>query len=186
MTALDDRTFAVASKLAAWIAADGARSAVIGAVALAAHGHVRATRDLDLATELDPSIQLRDLAAKARAEGWTAELEMPDRDDPLGGVLTVTGEDFEPVQVVNFHNPFSTTPNPGREALVGALPLRGAPGLKVVRVEDLVLLKLYAGGLKGLADVQALLMAHPEVDLDQLRERAARFGLERDLDRALA
>jgi hypothetical protein len=181
----DDRTFAVAATLASWIAADGARSAVIGAVALAAHGYSRSTGDLDLATEIDPSMQLRDLAKKAGEQGWTVELTMPDREDSLGGLLTVKGEGFYPVQVVNFHNPFSSIPNPAREALIGAVELRAAPGLKVVRVEDLVLLKLYAGGLKGLVDVHELLAAHPEVDRVALRDRAARFGLERELDRAL-
>ncbi|MFV8752235.1 hypothetical protein ACNOYE_16935 [Nannocystaceae bacterium ST9] len=171
--------------MADWIAADGARSAVIGAVALAIHGHVRATRDLDLATEIDPAMQLRALSAKARAQGWTVDLQMPDQDDPLGGVLTVTGDDFDPVQVVNFHNPFRTSPNPAREALIGAVDMHAVPGLKVVRVEELVLLKLYAGGIKGLVDVHELLEAHPEVDRAALRGRAARFGLEREFDRAL-
>ncbi len=183
MSERDDRTFAVAATLASWISADGARSAVIGAAALAAHGYVRATQDLDLATEVDPFMQLRDVAKKAQAEGWTVRLDLPDHEDPLGGVLTVTGEDFDPVQVVNFHNPFRTIENPGHEALVGAVDLQGVPGLKVVRVEDLILLKLYAGGLKGLADIHELLVIHPEVDRVALRARAARFGLESELDR---
>jgi hypothetical protein len=109
MTERDDRTLAVAASLAGWIAAEGARSAIIGAAALAAHGYARSTRDVDLATELDPAIQMRELAAKAR-------------------------------------------------------------------IEDLVLLKLFAGGLKRLADVQALLALHPEVERTPLRARAALFG----------
>jgi hypothetical protein len=183
MSVVGARTFAVAATLAQWIAADGARSAVIGGVALATHGYARSTRDLDLATELDPAMQLGALAAKARAEGWTVKLEMPEQEDSLGGVLTVTGEGFNPVQVVNFHNPFRSTPNPAREALTGAIELRGQPGLKVVRVEDLILLKLFAGGFRSLGDVQELLTANPEVDRETLRSRAARYGLEHDLDR---
>ncbi len=122
----DERTFAVAATLASWISADGARSAVIGAVALAVHGHVRATRDLDLATELDPTMQLLALARKASALGWQVHVEMPDADDPLGGVLTVTGDDFDPVQIVNFHNPLREVPNPARHALLEAVPFHGA------------------------------------------------------------
>lgn len=131
-------------------------------------------------------MQLRALATKATAAGWTATLEMPDREDPLGGVLTVSGPDFDPVQVVNYHNPFHDLPNPAREALTRAIEFPYAEGLKVVRVEDLILLKLYAGGLRSLVDVQALLQVHPEVDRAELHARAAHFGLERELERALA
>lgn len=60
----------------------------------------------------------------------TVQLEMPDREDALGGVL-------------------------------------------------------YAGGLQSLVDVHELLAANPEVDRVALRDRAARFGLERELERVL-
>lgn len=177
------RTFAIAETLAAWIAEEGARSAVIGAVALAVHGYVRAT-DLDLATELDP-MMLRALATRAKGQGWSVALELPDRDDPLGGVLTITGDDFDAVQVVNFHNPFAATKNPAREALIAATPLSGFE-LAVVGVEDLVLLKLYAGGLSSWVDIRELLAVHPELDLASLRARAARYGLVGELERVLA
>ncbi len=179
------QTFAVAETLAGWIAEDGARSAIIGAVALAVHGYVRATRDLDLATELDPTMQLRALAKRATSQGWTVALELPDHDDPLGGVLTISADDFDTVQVVNFHNPFTATKNPARDALRGAIPLPGFE-LAVVAVEDLILLKLYAGGLASWADIRELLVVHPELDLDLLRTRAARYGLAGELERVLA
>ncbi len=185
MTARDDHTFGVAVTVASWIEAEGARAAVIGAVALAAHGFVRATRDLDLATELDPFTQLRALKQRAEARGWSATLALPDAEDPLGGVLTLHGDDFDPVQVVNFHNPLRELPNPAGEALRRATHLEGVPGLRVVSVEDLILLKLYAGGRKSLADIEALLEHHPHLDLEELRRRAASFGLNADLERIL-
>jgi hypothetical protein len=179
-------TLAVADAIAALIIADGARVALIGAAALAVHGYPRATRDLDLATELDPALQMRALARACAARGWTTELAMPDADDPLGGVLTVRGADFDPVQVVNFYNPLSHAPNPASEALDEALALDATGHLRVVRLEHLVALKLYAGGRKSLADVAALLEANPDADLDRIRDVCVRHGLGAALDRVLA
>ncbi len=185
MTDTTDRTLEVAATISSWIEEDGARVAVIGAVAMACHGYIRATRDLDLGTELDPFVQMRDLASRCEAEGWTAELRLPDAEDPLGGVLDVTGPGFDLVQIVNFHNPLRDVPNPGALALDGAIRFPTLPGLRVARVEELVLLKLYAGGRKSELDVLELLEAQPELDLDSLRRNAARFGLEAALDRVL-
>ena len=183
MTERDERTFAVAATLADWIAADGARCAIIGAVALAVHGYVRATRDVDLATELDPFTQLRELDERAEKRGWTVELALPDADNPLGGVLTVTGSDFDPVQFVNFYNPLRESRQPASDALDAAVPLAGSSGLKVVTLTDLVLLKLYAGGLKSLADVDEVLAVNADVDIEDLRRRAERLGLADELER---
>jgi hypothetical protein len=183
MSLRDDRTLTVAATVARWIGEEGGRAAVIGAVAMAVHGHVRATRDLDLATELDPFTQLRTVANRARDAGYRAEIALPDAEDPLGGVVTIEGDDFEPVQVVNFYNPHRVRPHPATQAIDAAVELLGAPGLRVVTLEDLVLLKLYAGGLKSLADVEALLAANPETDLELLRRQAGALGLEGELDR---
>jgi hypothetical protein len=181
MSTEDDRTFAVAATVAGWIAEAGGRSAVIGAVALAVHGYVRATRDLDLATEVEPFTQLRELGERAKREGWAVDVAMPDQEDPLGGVVTIRGSDFDPVQVVNFHNPLRERVHPARAALDAAVELKGAAGLRVVRVEDLVLLKLYAGGRKSRVDVAELLSANPGVDVSELQRRAAELGLEAEL-----
>lgn len=176
-----ERTIEVASEAARWIADEGARSAVIGAIAMAVHGHARSTMDLDLATELDPGAQLTRMRADFEARGYQVELNLPDADDPLGGVLTIAGQDFDDVQVVNFHNPLSMRETPASRALDDAIPLEGTQ-LRIVTVEDLVLLKLYAGGLKSLADIAGLLEANPDLDLEELRPTCASLGLEPELD----
>lgn len=50
----EQRTLEVAERVYEVLTNLGADAAVIGAMALAAHGYVRATRDFDLATHVDP------------------------------------------------------------------------------------------------------------------------------------
>ncbi|WP_169314399.1 lactonase family protein [Turneriella parva] len=77
--------------------------------------------------------------------GFQVETITPDADDPLGGVINVTGSDFDPVQIINFMNPL----RPQRvHKLVGealAELTENADQLQVVSAELLILLKLYAG-----------------------------------------
>jgi hypothetical protein len=67
----------------------GIETAVIGALALAAHNYIRGTNDVDLATSVAFTSELRRLADKLAALGCKIELRLPDEDDPLGGVLEV-------------------------------------------------------------------------------------------------
>jgi hypothetical protein len=180
-----ERTIVVATEVSRLIAAEGARTAVIGAVAMAVHGYARATGDLDLATELDPTTQLEPIRRELERRGYRTRLSLPDAEDPLGGVLTVSGDDFDDVQVINFYNPFLTHKTPATQALDAAVPLPGTE-LRVVSVEDLILFKLYAGGIRSLADAVGLLEANPDLDLETLRPRCRDLGLEADLDRLQA
>ena len=124
----------------------GTASAVIGAIALAFHGYARATQDVDLATHVDPRTVLRDIARTLQQQGYTTRLILPDVEDPLGGVLTVTGDDFDAVQVVNFYNPWAAANNPGESSIQAAAASIPGYDLPVVDVPHLVALKLYAGG----------------------------------------
>jgi hypothetical protein len=178
------RTLEVADEVARLIEGVGARHALIGAAALAVHGYARATRDLDLATEQDPGSQMQALAQECRQHGWHAELALPDAQDPLGGVLTVRGDDFDPIQVVNFFNPLTHASNPAAEALAEAEPLSGTR-MRVVKVEHLVALKLYAGGPKSHADIAALLEANPDADRARIRAVCAAHGLDTQFDALL-
>ncbi len=165
----------------------GVPSALIGAAALAAHGYPRATVDIDLAVATDPFTTLEEARRRIAGEpGVEATLTTPDSDDPLGGVLTVTGEDFDPVQVVNFLNPLSRRPNPGNEAVRTATsgPVAGAP-LRLVTLPHLIALKLYAGGYKSKLDILELLARNPSAPLDQIARVCAAFGLEDDWHKLL-
>lgn len=146
---------------------------VIGAMALAAHGYIRATNDIDLA--LNASLAgLRALAQSLASAGFAAVLHEPDADDPLGGVIDVAG-DFGLVQLVNFGNRFPAVID---EALQGSpLALREGSPLRLIPLPHLIALKLYAGGRKSARDIVELLEANPGADVEQIRRLCARFRL---------
>ncbi|MFM8494869.1 MAG: hypothetical protein ACKOEM_05005, partial [Planctomycetia bacterium] len=89
-----------AEQIAAALAEQGIGAIVIGAAALAAHRYVRHTEDIDLGV----NIAIRECfstAATLRTMGFDVELREPDGEDPLGGVIDVSGP-FGLVQIVNF------------------------------------------------------------------------------------
>lgn len=178
----EETTLLAAEKIAAILARAGVDSALIGAVALAAHGYARSTEDLDFATGVDPH-QLDDIAGSLRREGFTVEVSEPDENDPLGGVLRVSAEGIDRIEIVNFCNP----PAGGFPALVEAalreaIPFREGAPLRVVTLPHLVVFKLYSGGRKSKNDVFELLRRNPDLDLNALRELCKQFRMDRKLD----
>ncbi len=168
-----DENLREAERIAALLFEEGLPAVVIGAVALAAHRYVRFTQDVDLGVDADMS-QMRGLVEVLRAAGYDPELHEPDGDDPLGGVMDVSGE-FGLVQIVNFGNRF---PAAIRDALDGEdIRIRPDGVLRIMPIPQLVALKLYAGGLKSLADIVELLRRNPEVDLDMIGETCRKYRL---------
>jgi hypothetical protein len=150
---------------------------------MAVHNYPRQTEDLDFAIALDPT-RLRGVAEELGTTGWIVEVNLPDPQDPLGGVITVRAPDALPVQVVNFDN----TPSGGFPALVhdATRSSIAVPGLafKVTNLADLILFKLYAGGPKSEQDILELLVRNP-VDLDELRRRSEQYRLTPQLEKVL-
>jgi hypothetical protein len=127
--------------------------AVIGAYALAARGYVRQTADFDLLTLYPPAMQ---------PETWsdllslvTIDIRTGDAFDPLLGVVrfTTIGESVD--LVVGKHRW-------QQEVIDRAEPTRfDGFELRVPRIADLVLLKLYAGGYNDRYDIHRLLEIGP-------------------------
>lgn len=180
-----ERTLSVAEAIANSLRESGTRSAVIGAIALAFHGYARATQDVDIATHVDPRTVLRDIQRSLKQQGYTTRLIFPDPDDPLGGVLTVTGDDFDAVQVVNFYNPWALSGNPGESSIHTAVACIPGYDLPVVDVPHLVALKLYAGGPRNRSDVLELLERNRDIDRSEIRRVCEQFSLTADLDEML-
>ncbi|MCG6116792.1 MAG: hypothetical protein MEQ07_01155 [Aquimonas sp.] len=162
-------------------------SALIGAAALAVHGYTRGTEDIDLAVFGHPHRQLIALERQLSALGFRTQLRLPDDEYPPGGVLSVWSKTDEGrdaadlVEVVNFLNPAHPSPAPVREALADALPLGGSV-LRCVRLEHLVALKLYAGGLGDHADIVQVLARNPGFDRESIRSVASRCDRDRVLE----
>jgi hypothetical protein len=187
-----DRTLEMAIRVSRILDGLGVPNALIGAAALAVHGYPRATEDIDLAVATDPFSTLSEAQRRIAAELHVdTKLVTPDSEDSLGGVLTVTGEGFDPIQVVNFHNPLGDHPNPGDDAIRTATPgLVAGTTLRVVDLPHLVALKLYAGGYKSRLDILELLERNAAAPRQDIGEICAHFGLAaewrailRDLER---
>lgn len=139
---------------------------VVGGVALAAHKYIRQTDDLDLGVNAD--IRTLHVVTKSLQEaGFSVELREPDSDDPLGGVLDVSGS-FGLIQIINFGNRF---PAVIEDALrESTLHVHSGSLLRIAPIPHLVALKLYAGGFKSKADIVELLKCNPEANRNEIRD----------------
>ena len=180
-----DATFDLASKVTAALEAQGVQAVVIGALAMAAHRYARATEDLDLAVAVEPH-RMRALAGVLREAGLEVELREADPQDPLGGVMDIHAPGADRVQVVNFDNsPAGGFPRLVRDALATSTPLEPGSNLRITGLFPLIGFKLYAGGAKSRADLQALLKRNEPVDLPALRSWCAERRLSRELEDVL-
>lgn len=150
---------------------------VIGAVALAAHRYVRHTEDLDLGVNADLAT-MRALVLALGKAGFTAELREPDDNDPLAGVIDVTGS-FGRLQIISYAGRFPAVIDDAVRA--STLVVRKGSPLRLVPIAHLVALKLYAGGLKSKADIVELLTRNPGIDLQEIRSLCRNYRL-RGLD----
>jgi len=139
---------------------------VIGDVALAAHGYVRFTEDLDLGVNTDLGTLAR-VADALRTAGFEVELREPDGEDPLGGVVDARGP-FGLVQIVNYGGRFPAVIDGGLAAADTVIRPGSRP--RIVPLPHLVALKLYAGGTKSRADIVEVLSRNPDVDMAKICE----------------
>jgi hypothetical protein len=176
-----DELLELAQRVCAEAQALGIPTAIIGGLALAHHGYVRATIDVDLASATSFDGPLRRLAEQLRARGLHVDVRAPDVGDPLAGVLRVRATpDGDPVDLVNFR-PSDLL---GRRAVEHAET--AADGFRYVGLAELVALKLYAGSRFDLDDVARVLEVRTDAELAEVRVLARAVGLEALLDRALA
>jgi hypothetical protein len=133
------------------LAAAGIPHALIGAAAMAVHGISRSTVDQDLLVT-DPHV-LHDAFWSDLAAGASVDVRRGDADDPLAGVVRIDRDAERIVDVVV-----------GRGAWQDAILARAATHdwahLRVVEPADLILLKLYAGGVQDKWDVEQLLATY--------------------------
>ena len=162
-----------AERIAEMLVEQGIRAIVIGAAALAAHRYVRHTEVIDLGV----SIAVRDfpsLADRLRTAGFDVALREPDGQDPLGGVIDVSGP-FGLVKIVNFGERFPAVIESGLTE--ATLRMREGGSLRIIPLANLIALKLYAGGMKSKADIVELLRRNPAADRDHIRGMCRQYRL---------
>jgi len=139
-------------------------SALIGALAVAAHGYVRATDDIDFVSAASP----KEIQARLAKAGISSKIR---RGDALEGDIPsvvhgrADGLRFEVL----------SPPVPIDWSRTVALPLSEGSQLRVVDLDALVRLKLRAGGPQDLIDVVHLVRIHPEIKSRAL-ELAEAYG----------
>ncbi len=144
-----------AATLIAYLEQRGVPCALIGGIALSAHGITRATLDVDVLVA-DPAALDAAFWAGFVALG-VPEIRRGDAEDPLAGVVRFV-QGLESIDVVVGRAPW-TSRIIGRKMFVTL----GKYHLPVVDRADLVLLKLFAGGPQDLVDVELLVAASPEL-----------------------
>lgn len=161
----------------------GSAAALIGAVALAAHGIVRATLDFDLLS-VETGLLAGEAWADLAASGAVVEIRRGDSDDALAGVVRISRAGEAPVDVVVGKRRFLEDVLARRRPLV----VRGRR-VPVAGGADLVIVKVFAGGPQDLLDAE-LLLAGEEGDAlraeveSRLPELPA--GLRRDVEELLS
>ena len=165
------------ARLIAVLEPRGIPYALIGGLAVAVWGAPRATEDIDLLADLSPSPEL-DRAL--RAAGFDVEWRRGGPDDPVPLLLSLRSASGPEIDVVCTARAWE------REMLGRSVRVRipGGPETPVVAVEDLIVLKLLAGGPGDLADVAELL--ERVGSLPELEARAAARGVSDLLRRVQA
>ena len=131
----------------------GADWAVIGAMAVAYHGWVRASLDADALISLKKSsLDIDQLGERLRKEGWNVEVRMGEPGDPLGFVVRIRDSHGNQADLIGGIRKL----DPGFFDRIQREEWDGA-ALKFASTEDLLALKFYAGGPKDLEDAEGIL-----------------------------
>lgn len=145
--------------------------AVIGAMAAAVHGVIRASQDADIVV----SLAVRDVRQVQRAfleAGFSVQLRRGDSDDPIQAVLELE-DGFE-----NRVDVLVGIKGLGKGTFDRAVEVTfSGESLRVVSREDFIAMKLYAGGPQDLSDAkQVLAISAGLLDLSSLRMITTKYG----------
>ncbi len=159
--------------VAARLRSEGIPYVVIGAMAAAVHGSVRASLDADALVSVTIA-DAKSLQGWFSTEGLTTELRIGDADDPIPALLAISDGFGNRVDLLI-----------GLRGLDPAAFSRArnvtffGESLCVVGREDFIAMKIFAGGPQDLADARQVMdIDRDALDLDLLQRLAARFGPE--------
>ena len=157
--------------LGRWLDATGIQAVIVGGVAASFLGRPRFTQDIDALAILSEQEWEVALAA-APAHGLVPRIERPLEFARRTRVLLLrhTQSSID-VDVILGGLPFEhSTVEQGRAHMVSGVSVR------LPRVEDLLVMKAVAHRPRDIQDIEGLLDAHPEADVDFVRERVREFA----------
>ena len=143
---------------------------VIGAMAAAIHGSIRATTDADALLSISVSGLAR-LEKGLRRAGFETELRRGDADDPIPALLGVSDASGNRVDLLAGLR--GLDPQIFSRAITVSF---AGKSIRVVGLEDFVAMKCFAGGPQDLMDASNALHLAQSPDVDLLRRLARRFG----------
>lgn len=157
--------------VAALLDAGDCEYAVIGAMAAAVYGSVRATVDADALVSVSQA-KLSGLQKSLRKAGLEVELRRGDPEDPIPALLAISDRHGNRVDLLAGLRGL----DPDALGRAITLTLSGRP-LRIIGREDFIAMKCFAGGPQDLVDAgEAIRSALTPVDLDLVRRLARRFG----------
>jgi predicted nucleotidyltransferase len=157
--------------VAAVLARQGIDYAVIGAMAAAVHGSIRATTDADALVPVGAS-KLAQLKSAFKKAGFDTDLRSGDADDPIPALLAVSDKHGNRVDLL------AGLRGLDKEVLSRSItvPFLGDT-IRVIGREDFIAMKCFAGGPQDVDDARcALRTANEPVNVDLLRRLTRRFG----------
>jgi predicted nucleotidyltransferase len=147
--------------------------AVIGALAASIHGVVRASMDADVLLSVSTQ-EAKDLEGALSSAGFQTELTRGDLDDPIPGLLKVSDEHGNRVDILLGLKGME----PAAFSRVLDVPFEGT-SLKFIGREDFIAMKVFAGGPVDLVDAaRAISAGRDSLDLELVRRLSKRYGRE--------
>lgn len=145
--------------------------AVIGAMAAAVHGSIRATTDADALLSVALS-KLRALEKAFKKAGFESELRRGDAEDPIPALLVLSDRHGNRVDLLAGLKGL----DPDAFSRLIAIPFQGST-IPVISREDFIAMKCFAGGPQDIADAEiALRLGEAGINIDLLRRITRRFG----------
>jgi len=149
----------------------GIAYAVVGALAGAVYGAIRATTDADALISASRS-RLVALEKMFRNAGFAAKLHRGDSDDPIPALLAISDDFGNRVDLLGGLRGL----DPDAFDRTIAVPFSGTT-VQIIGPEDFIAMKCFAGGPQDIADAREVMKAADSpVDLDLLRRITRRFG----------
>lgn len=159
--------------------------ALVGGMAVAARGFLRATKDVDFLIDADEDFFRTEFTKRLKAKGYLVEVYKGDFTDPLRGMVRILDSNNEPlVDFILIHRKWQEDIiNSAEEVSMGEL------SVPIAKTEDLVILKLKAGSPRDLLDVEELIKLislSDAFDGPRLLSLAKRAGVDKNLKELLA